>query len=160
MKAKAISSLLLICLFFSACGTVKYSDGIECEEITSALQQEISALEGYSAYSSDDVGFMFDENLHFDDYSIIYSISGDDIGEVGVLHAESEEEAQNLLEQIRDYVNGICADKGAFVENYLPEECGKLDSADAKRFGNYVIFAFLEATDRDAVFEISEKILK
>ncbi len=160
MKIRLLTVLLLVGLFLSSCASNSFSDNVECKSITKSLQSEISALEGYYAYDDTDIQFIFDPSLPIESCSIIYSASSEDIGEVGVLHADDDKSAQMLLEAAREYIEQVCTDKSAFVENYLPAERAKLDCADAKRFGNYVVFALLEADDRDAVFKTAEKCLK
>ncbi len=160
MKKLLVFALLLACLFLYACKNDKYSSDLSCNDITNTLQKRISELNEYTAYSESDIEFILENDDHFDSCSIIYSISGEDIGEVGVLHAKSGSDARKLLEDARNYIEQVCEDKNSFVENYLPKERSKLDCADAKRFGNYVVFAMLESDVRDTVFAEAEKMLK
>jgi hypothetical protein len=45
------------------------------------------------------------------------------------------------------------------VENYIPDELDKLNDGQARRFGNYVILAIFEKSERDKIFESSKRIL-
>ena len=149
MKAlsfRTLPSLLLLVLifcFFVSCGQIQYSDTVECSSITSSIKQHLPSTDGYSEYTVDEVKYMVDPSL-FDSYSIIYSNSSDNIDEVGVFHAKDIESASILLEKVNQYVSSIKKEKNDFLRNYLPSEIGKLESGEAKQFGNYVVFAFTE----------------
>ena len=154
---------LIICLtlvFLPSCAEARYTDAIDCSAITDAIRSKILTPEPYSEYQSEDIAFMLDYTDKFDSYSIIYSTSSDDIGEVGVFHAISQEESLELVEDIAEYLNDIKEEKGAFVRNYLQGEEEKLDAATVKRFGNYVVFTVLEPSKSNAVFAQIEKTLK
>ena len=92
--------------------------------------------------------------------SVIYSTSSDDISEIGIFHAVSEEKSLELLDDLTDYLSDLKEEKGAFVRNYLPDEQKKLDGAKVRRFGNYVVFTVLPEAQSNAVFEKIDKILK
>ena len=155
--------VFIICLtliFLPSCAKPRYTDTLDCPEITKAIQNEILTSEDYSAYSSEDIAFMLEDNHKFDSYSVIHSSSSDDIGEVGVFHAKSQEESLELLDDVTEYLHDLKEEKGAFVRNYLQGEQEKLDGATVKRFGNYVIFTVLDPSQSNAVFEKIEKLLK
>lgn len=145
--------LAAVCLFFGSCAQKKYAEGYSCSELTSAVRTEILDSGTYSDYSAKDVEYMFDDDSIFDSYSIIYSSPSDDIRELGILHAPDSESAEALLEAADEYLLRLNEEKRSFLKNYLPYELEKLDSAEARRFGNYVCFAVLTPQERDQVFE-------
>ena len=155
-----ILSTILISLLLCSCSNKQYSDSHECSYITTALQNEILNRQDYVLYSAEDIAFMLDDTDNFDSYSVIYSSSSDDIGEVGVFHAVSEEQSLELLDDVVDYLSDLKEEKSSFVRNYLPNEQQKLDGSKVKRFGNYVVFTVLDASDSEAVFKKIEKLLK
>ena len=155
---------LLLCLaltltLFISCSQKKYDDSVECSYITTVLQSDVLNGEKYSLYSAEDISFMLDTD-NFDSYSVLFSTSGDDIGEVGVFHAISNDESTELLDDVVDYLTRMKEEKEAFVRNYLPEELQKLEQAKVKRFGNYVVFTVLSEAQSDAAFKKIEQILK
>ena len=152
-------SLALLCCFLPSCSQNRYSDTLECRQITSSLQQKILSDKEYSEYSQDDVAYILGDASLFDACSIIYSTSGEDMGEVGVLHARPEVSANTLLDRVNGYLQSSKEEKSAFVENYLPYEMQKLDDASARVFGNYVIFTVLEKNTSEAVFDEIERQL-
>ena len=159
---KSLICLFLICscVFLFSCAYNRYSDTLSCSDLTSSLQREILGKDEYLEYSESDVKYIFDDSDLFDSCSIIYSSSGDDLGEIGVLHAENEEKAQQLLEEALEHIEDEKEDKINFLRNYLPEEMSKFENAEARKYGNYVVFVFLDKNERDTVFNEIEDMLK
>ena len=155
-----ISIVLLLGLLCSCSTKNQYSNTIECAYITNELQDQVLNEQAYALYSAEDIAFMFDDVEDFDSYSVIYSTSSDDISEIGVFHAVSEEKSIELIDDLADYLSDLKEEKGAFVRNYLPDEQKKLEEAKIGRFGNYVVFTVLEEAQSKSVFEKIEKILK
>jgi hypothetical protein len=153
-----ICCCILSCVILSSCASNKYSDTLSCTDITKSLQSKILADDDYREYSADEVRYIFNGRDSFDSCSIIYSAASDDIGEIGVFHAASEEEAKKLLNDTEEHVQKEREEKSEFLRNYLPNESKKLENAEVKRFGNYVVYAVNE--DKDAVFSYIEKLLK
>ena len=103
---------------------------------------------------------MLDDTDKLASYSVIYSSSSDDIGEIGVFHARSQEDSLELLDDVTEYLHDLKEEKSAFVRNYLQGEQEKLDGCTVKRFGNYVVFTVLDPSQSSAVFKQVEKMLK
>ncbi len=155
----ALFFILCTALIFSSCAQKGYSEVYSCSELTKALESEILSEETYGAYSHEDVKYMFDDDTLFDSYSIIYSSSSEDIGEVGILHAPTSESAEELLDEANEYLSSLNEEKRAFLKSYLPYELEKLDYAEAKRYGNYVVFVVQDQDTRNAVFAKLEALL-
>jgi len=90
--------------------------------------------------------------------SVIYSNSSDDIGELGIFRAPDENTAALLFSEVKSYVDQMKNEKRDFLKNYLPNELSKLDNAEVRQLGNYVVFSFID--DSDQIFKEIEKILK
>lgn len=150
----------LLCLLFSSCAVKEYADSIPCESIANSLTSKISTSEEYSAYTNDDIEYLFGESDLFADCSFLYSSSADDISEVGVFKAENEEKAKELFTKAEKYIADLQNEKRAFVENYLPDELDKLEDAEARRFGKYVILLLAERDKKEVLFASAEELLK
>ena len=148
--------LCFACLNFAACSDQTYTDTLSCEEIANKLVSEISPSEDYKSYSNEEVGLLLDKNVEYDDCCFLYSGSSDDMSEIAVFHSA---EADLLFDKLSEYADTLRSDKRSFVENYLPSELKKLDDGQARRFGNYVILAILDKSERDAVFESAKNFL-
>lgn len=160
MKRTLLLTILLICLCFSSCTAKSYVDTFTCDDITNAITDEILGSQAYVEFSDKDVHLMFDDTEKYDSWSVMYSISSDDISEVGILHAKDPQSAEELLEDAIDYVEDLKKEKQEFLRNYLPGELNKLNYADARAFGNYVVYTVLSKDTAEEVFSFVEKMLK
>ena len=95
----------------------------------------------------------------YDDICIIYSSDSTDISELGIIYSADEENAKKLFEEAKLYVKNMQEQKSEFLRNYSPDELSKLNSAEARRFGNYVIFAIGEQEDKNNLFKKAEDML-
>ena len=80
--------------------------------------------------------------------------------EIGIIRAPSEKNAEEVLREAQAYLDQMRAERRAFVENYLPRELPKLNSAETRRFGSYVIYTILESERAALVFDKAEEALK
>ena len=150
-----------IALFFKSCSSEEYSKKIDSATLCDALTSEISVPEGeFSKYSDEDIRFFFANPQLYDNICISYSTDTTDVSEVGVISAKDEESAKKLLEEAKLYIKDAQEQKRDFLRNYAPAELEKINSAEAQRFGKYVIFTISEPSEADAVFEKAKNKLK
>ena len=116
---KMIAILFTLCVFLGSCGKADYANTIPCDDITSSLREELLGAELYQEFNDNDVKFIFDSSDLYDSSSVIFSVSSDDIGEVGVFHAKDSESAQKLLDEAIDYVENMKDEKQEFLKNYM-----------------------------------------
>ncbi len=150
---------LIFCLFLCSCSTANYTDSLSCQDITSELRKKLLGSELYDSYTDEDTKLILSDDQLYDSSSIIYSVSSDDIGEVGILHAPDTNTAKDLLGEVTDYIESLKDEKQEFIKNYLPSELSKLNYADARRFGNYVAYTVLTSDRSEEVFSFVEKML-
>lgn len=155
-KVRYISLACLLCLLFCSCAAENYTDTLSCKEVANALVREILPQKEYKNYSENEILFLIDEKVSFDDCCFLYSSSSDDMSEVAVFHSS---EPEVLFDELSKYTDTLRQEKRSFVENYVPSELSKLDDGQARRFGNYVVLAILEKSERDAIFEEAKEIL-
>lgn len=148
--------LSLTCLILCSCAAERYSDSLGSAELAKHLTDEISGLEDYAEYAEDDIELFAGAS----DSCVLCSKDADDQGEIGVIRAGSEQDAKKLLDEVNAYIERTRSERRAFVENYLPAESVKLDSARARRFGSYVIYAILENERVSELFETAEEALR
>lgn len=152
--------LLLIALIFSSCSKKDFSSLLTCKEVSNSLESEISVPEDkFEPYTSEELRFLFSSPELFDDIYVIYSTDSTDICEIGVLYASSEENAKMLLEDAKNYIKTLQEQKNEFLRNYSPSELTKLNSAEARRYGNYIIFTVADMEDKNNIFTKAENIL-
>jgi hypothetical protein len=155
-RAVVVAALSLLCLILCSCAAERYSDSLGSAELAKHLTNGISGLEDYAEYAKDDIEIFADSY----DSCILYSKDADDQGEIGVIRAGSEQDAKKLLDEVNAYLERTRSERRAFVENYMPAESVKLDSARARRFGSYVIYAILESERVSELFETAEEALR
>lgn len=155
-----ILSLALLCSFFTACYQNTYSDTLTAQDVSQAARAQVSDGGEYLEYSADDISYMLGDNSGIKDCSVLYSPSSDDISEIGVLHAHSNEEAEQLLKAAEKYINELKATKTEFLRNYAPGELDKLENARVQRFGQYVVFTVLSPESSSRVLATVEEMLK
>ena len=155
-RGVVVATLSLLCLILCSCAMERYSDSLGSAELAKHLTDEISGLEDYTEYADDDIELFEGAS----DSCILYSKDADDQGEIGVIRAGSEQDAKKLLDKVNAYLERTRSERRAFVENYLPAESVKLNSARARRFGSYVIYAILESERVSELFETAEEALR
>ena len=155
-RAVVVAALSLLCLILCSCAAERYSDSLGSAELAKHLTDEISGLEDYAEYADDDIELFAGAY----DSCILYSKDADDQGEIGVIRAGSEQDAKKLLDEVNAYLERTRSERRAFVENYLPAESVKLNSARTRRFGSYVIYAILESERVSEIFEAAEEALR
>ncbi|MBE6596170.1 MAG: DUF4358 domain-containing protein [Ruminococcaceae bacterium] len=149
---------LLLALTLTSCSSKKYSDGISCRELSESLIGDDT--EDYSRYGEDYLDFFFDGAALCDDFEIIYSTEVNDIDELGIFHLAEGSDPEELSALAESYLSEMREGKSAFIGSYAPEELPKLERAEVRRFGNYVIYAIMDSEDRAEVFrKIEERLL-
>ena len=157
--------LIIICLciiikIFTSCSQEEYSDSLSCSELSNALSREISVPEGeFSQYTTEELKFFFPNQSIYTEAYIIYSADSTDIAELGILRASDEESAKTLYEEVKSYIKNLQEQKQEFLRNYAPNELQKLNSAQARRYGSYVIFTVSDSSEQNNVFEKADKLL-
>ena len=157
MKRVIIVSLL--CLVFSSCASGGYSDSLDSRELAKQLTGEISEFGDYVEYDDDEINDLLGLSADGCDVSVIYSKDSDDQGEIGIIRSASEADAKEVLHKTQEYLEQMRVERRAFVESYLPRELSKLSSAEARRFGSYVIYTILESEKATLVFDKVEEAL-
>lgn len=156
-----ILSIFFITLIFASCSDKNFNSSLSCQELTTSLKKEISVPEGnFKEYTVDELNFLFSSPELYSDICIIYSTDSTDVCELGVIHASNKENAKKLYEDAKYYIKSIQEEKSEFLRNYSPEELTKLNSAEARCFGEYIIFSVAEPNDKNEVFKKAEMLLE
>ena len=159
MLKKIFCSIALLCLIFNfGCAARGYSNDVSCKTLARTVY-ETSSVE-YLEYGKEYTRLFLDDDAICDDFCILYSSEVDDINEVGFFHAPDEAAAKEICEELEEYLDERQEDERAFIASYAPNELTKLDGAQVKRFGNYVVYAILDADGRTQILDAVEKTLK
>ena len=160
MRKGFVFLLILSLLCTVGCRQVSYRDDVLCETITTAVCEEIEDDEEFLPFGEDHIRFSFEGTDRFADKSLVYSVRAENIDEIGVFLAESDEDVDELRRLCEQYVTTLREEQRAFVASYAPREATKLDAADVHVFGRYVVYTVLSEDDREEAFETLEEMLK
>lgn len=155
-RIKSIGVLILamaVMSFATACSKPKYNDGVSCESLASAATEQIPEELDFRELEASFRDFYFGEANGFDDCYVAYSAEAEDISEIGVFHSESDEDADEIERACLEYITDLQQNSRAFIESYAPNELTKLDSAEVRRYGRYVVYTVLDGEDAERVFE-------
>lgn len=153
--------LLLIALLtgFGCRQKKEYRDDVSCETITSEVCDELSGEESFLPFGEDHIHFSFEATDRFADKSLVYSAPSENIDEIGVFRADNDADIAELRRLCEQYVITLREDMRAFVESYAPREATKLDRAEVKVFGHYIVYTVLSDDDRKEAYEEIEELL-
>lgn len=152
--------LLTVCLILPSCSRSDYVDEANCADLGGQMTDSLDDGQEYLEFDSNHREFYFDDTEEYDDCYLVYSSDTNDINEIGVFHAPNGDEAKELFETCRDYIEDMQENSRSFIASYAPEELPKLDNAEVRRFGNYVIYTILPEDKAEAVFEKVEESLR
>lgn len=158
-----ILTLTVLCqiFIFTACsGKENYREGIPCRDLTEKFIASQLSAPDYSYYDREELSFFLDIPEYVTDLSAIYSTDVNDINEIGVFHCSDKKSAEKFLDTLISYLEEQQKGQKAFIESYAPREVPKLDGAEVRRYGNYVVYTILSAQDKKAVWETIEKELR
>ena len=155
-----IFCFLLLILLVSCSKSNSYRDDIPCSDIARDLCDKSEVMGGYSEYDKNHVAFLFEDTSLYDDCSVRYSTEVTDINEIGVFHCNNKDNAKALTETVSKYITETQTDQKAFIESYAPREVPKLENAEVRQYGNYVIYLVMSAEDKEDAIEEIEKFLK
>lgn len=161
MKKLLVALLALALLLSFGCRQkIEYRTDVSCAAITAEICDELSKEDAFLPFGEDHVRFSFENTDRFADKSLVYSAPSENIDEIGVFRADSDEDVEELRRLCEQYVTTLREDMRAFVESYAPREAQKLDRAEVKVFGHYVVYTVLDDADRAEAYEEIEELLK
>ncbi len=149
---KKISAVLLIVLslcLLGACGGDDVKDpGMEA--VASAVFGSIDTEDMAQIPDTYVEGMM---KIPLDGYvsrNAIISSTGTSIDEYGIFQGKDEAQTAELKAALEDYLEYRME---LWMDEYLPEEKPKLANAEVWSEGNYVMYAILDDTEREAVYK-------
>ncbi|MBQ9080778.1 MAG: DUF4358 domain-containing protein [Clostridia bacterium] len=159
---RAISALLLAVLALTAltsCGGANYRDDVAVSTIDSAIQAKVPVPDGYYAPDSDYLTFYFEgAEAIVNEYVIQMSATSTNINQFGIFHVK-DGEAENMKKLCENYI-AKSKDRWVAQANYIASEHPKMEGAEVRIFGNYVVYTMLTDTDKALAFEAVEAALK
>ena len=155
---KSLSLCFAILIFMTSCSRSSFTNDRSCEEICTTITAAIDDQQ-YMQFDSTHLNVYFEDNSKYDDYYIVYSESTNDINEFGIFHATDKETSNELYDSCLEYIQELQENSRAFIASYSPNELNKLDNAQVRKFGNYVVYTVLSEYSAQLVFNQVEKLL-
>ena len=152
--------LLALVLLLPSCKKQEYLDEVSCYDLCEAVIIAEDEIGEYEAYGEDYIEYFFENTSLHNDFRIIYSRESEDIDELGIFHTDTEQKATDLLKIVEKHISTYQKDQRSFIASYAPEELSKLDNAERKVFGNYVVYAIMDEDDKKEAFSVIEEKLK
>ena len=151
--------LALGCIFAASCGTetVYYSSAATPTELAEVADAALPEGSSMTAVPDDYIkGMMKIDLTNSGGHVVKIQSSGINIDEYGIFRASSEE----AVAGVKDTVSGYLAMRlDTWMEEYMPEEKPKLQSATVKVMGQYVMYCILSEDVKDDVFAAVEDYL-
>lgn len=138
------SSLLLSVLLLTGCTKPHYRNDVSSEAVAESILSSFPLEMGYRRYPSDVVDAYFpNANTLSSDTVIAYSLAPDDYTEIGVFHAGKEQEVEDLIRIVEDYLNSFREAYLPQARQYSPTEEQKLKDAAYLVYDRYVIYLIM-----------------
>jgi hypothetical protein len=163
MKKNTVCALLCLALaltLLAGCsGGEQYKDDVPVSELVSAVETAVGfssddMIEAPEAYVS---GTMRLDVSRFADSSIRMNSRGVNVDEFGIIKVRDEAQLSEVKADLEAYLQ-FRAD--VWMADYMPQERPKVDNAEIKTAGNYVIFFILSEEAKSAGTTAFEDALK
>ena len=145
-------------MLLTACGGGSVKNDVAVSElagsIDSAIDPDGELLDAPESYIT--------SNMKLDlstvsEYTVKINSRGVNIDEYGIFKATDDAQLQSLQTMVNDYLKFRV---DSWMVEYMPEEFPKLQNAEVKVVGNYVMYAILSDSDKTAAFSAFEGSLK
>lgn len=159
---KILSVLLAFCMLITLLASCSKNDYRNDVDPDTLIKSGLEALSDDVTYLDPDDDFLdeyFKEPEWVEESEIRLSSIAINLNQVGIYHVEAGH-ANEMKELLSAYLAKSLEQNGAYYDSYMPEETLKLKDAEVKIFGNYVVYAILNTTDRATFFDSVEAGLK
>lgn len=163
MKTKTLSLVLcivMLCGLISACGSggADIRDDVPVADISTAVDAVAGGGDGMVAAPESHVtSFMKMSAEDYSEYAVKLNSKGVNIDEYGIFKGKDSEQVKTIKAAVDTYLQ---LRKDTWIVEYMPEEFPKLENAEVKVVGNYVMYAILSDEAKSAGFAAFEDALK
>ena len=121
--------------------------------VAAVLSEKDALVSAPETYIS---GSMKMDVSNYDGYDVKINSQGVNIDEYGIFKAKDNTQVAALEQAVNDYLQFR---KDIWMDEYMPEEYPKLENAEVKTVGNYVMYAILSDSSKKSAFDAFEKSL-
>ncbi len=156
LAALLLLTLTALLLFSCADDTVTYKMDVPA---VSVLETCASPLASFSLLSPADEDYityrMMLNTTTVDSYAVYIQNAGTSIDEIGIFQCASEDTAA-VVAMVEDY---LTRRNEEWTGQYLVEEYPKLENAEYRVIGRYVVYGILSDEDKETLFTATESFL-
>lgn len=158
MKKTILCALLAILLLLPSCGEKEpvYRTDLTASEISDACAPVLSSAELLAAADEDYIRYrlLLDDSLA-ESCAVFIQNAGTSLDEFGIAKAPTEDTSA-LEAAVADFLSRRNEE---WTGQYMVEEYPKLEAAEYRTFGRYVIYAILSEEDKTAFFAAAEQFI-
>lgn len=152
-----IAAILALSLLTACAGkTAEVRDDVSVSDVTSAVSAVLGDDTLVSVPETYYAGSMKMDVSEFDGYDVKINSKGINIDEFGVFKAKDSSQLPAVEQAVNDYLQFRLE---IWMDEYMPEEKPKLENAEVKTIGNYVMYAILSDEGKKSAFDAFEKSL-
>ena len=160
MKNTKIFALLLavsmMLALLCACGETKAD--VPVADVVGAVDTALNKGDALVAVDESYIkGYMRMDVSDYAEYTVKINAYGANIDEYGIFKAKDAQQAKDVKAAVDAYLQ-LRLD--SWMNEYMPEEKPKLNAAEVKSQGNYVMYAILGDEDKAAAFDAFSHALK
>ncbi len=153
----SLALIMLLGLFAACGGGIAARDDVAVKDISSAVAGALGGENYVEPPESYVTGSMKLDPAAFAEYSIQMNSKGINIDEFGIFKGSDAKQTANIETAVKDY---LAYRVDGWMPEYMPEERPKLDNAQIKTMGNYVMYVILSDDDSKTALGEFEKALK
>ena len=152
-----ILAVAMLCCALCACGS-ETTKNVPAADITAAVAEKIGKTDAMSAANDNWIkGYMKVDTASFGDYSVMVNAVGANVDEFGVFKAGENMSAKDIEATVQAYLDLRLQ---SWMDEYMPEEKYKVEDAEYKVVGDYVMYCILSAEDTETAFATIDGLLK
>ena len=158
---KIIALALALCLMSCAlcgCGKTEAAKNVPAADIAASVADKIGKTEAMTAVDANWVkGWMKTDASAFGDFAVYMNAIGANVDEFGIFKAGENMPVSEVEATVQAYLD---LKLQSWMDEYMPEEKYKVEDAECKVFGDYVMYCILSAEDASTAFATFEGMLK
>jgi hypothetical protein len=138
-----------------------YKNNISCTILKDNAENKLTLAEGFEFMDKSELAVAAEPAIStivelLDDHAFRFT-GGNSFDEYGILHVKEQSDVQTVQKAVSDYLKAKKED--ALYRSYFPGEEHKLDEAEVKVYGNYVVYGMLDQNNRTELFAQIKNLL-
>lgn len=157
---RIIAVILCLAAFcaFAACGGKSVRTDVSALDIAECVAKAIKKTDGLTTVDENYVtGRLQIDVSKCTEYVVRINSFGTDVDEFGIFKAKDEDAAKTVAAEVQSYLDNRLA---TWMDEYMPEEKPKVENAEVKTEGVYVLYGILSDSARKAAFSALDEAIK